>query len=106
MCDLRESTDAIDKAGGWHPYTEMSRYRAEVEPLVVVRAKGSRLYDADGRRYLDGNASWWTSTLGHNHPRLVNALTSQADQLCHTALAGIAHPAAADLAECICEVAP
>ena len=106
MSDLRERTIAIDKARVWHPYTEMSRYRADVEPLVVVRAKGSRLYDADGCRYIDGNASWWTSTLGHNHPRLVAALTRQADQLCHTSLAGIAHPAAADLAEHICAVAP
>ena len=106
MSDLRERTIAIDKARVWHPYTEMSRYREEVEPLVVVRAKGSRLYDADGRRYIDGNASWWTSTLGHNHPRLVAALVKQAEQLCHTSLAGIAHPAASDLAEAICAVAP
>jgi adenosylmethionine-8-amino-7-oxononanoate aminotransferase len=106
VSDLRERTIAIDKARVWHPYTEMSRYREEVEPLVVVRAKGSRLYDADGRRYIDGNASWWTSTLGHNHPRLVAALVKQAEQLCHTSLAGIAHPAASDLAEAICAAAP
>ena len=31
-------------------------------------------YDADGKAYLDGNASWWVATLGHNHPRLVRAL--------------------------------
>jgi adenosylmethionine-8-amino-7-oxononanoate aminotransferase len=106
MSDLRDRTVAIDKARVWHPYTEMSRYRSEVDPLVVVSAKGSRLFDADGRRFLDGNASWWTSTLGHNHPRLVAALSNQANKLCHTALAGIAHPYASNLAEKICEVAP
>ena len=59
---FRERIVAQDKARVWHPYTEMSRYRDEVDPLVVVRAEGSRLYDADGSCYLDGNASWWTST--------------------------------------------
>lgn len=106
MSDLRDRTVAIDKARVWHPYTEMSRYRAEVEPLVVVRAQGSRLYDADGQCYLDGNASWWTSTLGHNHPRLVAALGDQAERVCHTALAGIAHPGASELAEELCSIAP
>ena len=102
----RERIVALDKARVWHPYTEMSRYRERVDPIVVVRAEGSRLYDADGRAYLDGNASWWTSTLGHNHPRLVSALRRQSERLCHTALAGIAHPGAAELAERLSSAAP
>ena len=53
----------------WHPYTEMSHYRQRVDPLVVVRAQGSRLFDADGRSYLDANASWWSCLLGHGHGR-------------------------------------
>ncbi|MBW2234241.1 MAG: adenosylmethionine--8-amino-7-oxononanoate transaminase [Deltaproteobacteria bacterium] len=84
----------------------MSRYRAEVEPLVVAEARGSRLVDADGKTYLDGNGSWWTCALGHNHPRLVAALKQQAEQLCHTALAGIAHENASELAEALVSVAP
>ena len=104
--DERERVVSTDKLRVWHPYTEMSRYRSEVEPLVVVRARGSRLEDADGRSYIDANASWWTSCLGHNHPRLVAALNRQAERLCHTALAGITHPAAAELAERLCNAAP
>jgi adenosylmethionine-8-amino-7-oxononanoate aminotransferase len=102
----RDRIVELDKLRVWHPYTEMSRYREQVDPLVIVRAQGSRLFDADGRGYIDANASWWTSTLGHNHPRLVAALKDQADALCHTALAGIAHPGAAELAERLCSVAP
>jgi adenosylmethionine-8-amino-7-oxononanoate aminotransferase len=104
--DARQRIVALDKARVWHPYTEMSDYRARVEPLVVARASGSRLWDADGRCYLDGNASWWTSTLGHGHPRLVAALRAQSEVLCHTALAGIAHQQASELAAAICAVAP
>jgi adenosylmethionine-8-amino-7-oxononanoate aminotransferase len=96
----------LDKSRVWHPYTEMSRYRADVEPLVVAEARGSRLVDADGKTYLDGNGSWWTCALGHNHPRLVAALKQQAEQLCHTALAGIAHENASELAEALVSVAP
>ncbi len=84
----------------------MGRYREGPDPLVIVRAEGSRLFDADGRGYLDGNASWWSSTLGHAHPRLLAALRLQADALGHTALAGIAHAPAAELAEALCRVAP
>ncbi len=102
----RERIVTLDKKRIWHPYTEMSAYRERVDPLVVVRAEGAKLYDADGRVYIDGNASWWTSTLGHNHPRLVRALERQAAEICHTALAGIVHPAAAELAERLCAVAP
>ncbi len=103
---FRDRVVALDKQRVWHPYTEMSRYRERVDPLVVVRAEGSRLFDADGRVFLDGNASWWTSTLGHNHPRLRRALVEQSERLCHTALAGIVHPAAAELAERLVAVAP
>jgi adenosylmethionine-8-amino-7-oxononanoate aminotransferase len=104
--DLRKRVVDLDKRHIWRPYTEMSHYRESVEPLVIVEASGSRLIDADGRSYLDANASWWTSALGHNHPRLVDALRRQSEHLCHAALAGIAHPPASELAEAICRIAP
>ncbi|MBW2267244.1 MAG: adenosylmethionine--8-amino-7-oxononanoate transaminase [Deltaproteobacteria bacterium] len=104
--DGRDRVVALDKQRVWHPYTEMSHYREQVEPLVIESACGSRLRDADGREYIDGNASWWTCALGHAHPRLVAALTRQAEVLGHTALAGIAHENAAELAEALCTVAP
>ncbi|MFB3118879.1 MAG: adenosylmethionine--8-amino-7-oxononanoate transaminase [Myxococcota bacterium] len=96
----------LDKRYVWHPYTEMSHYRKSVDPLVIVEASGSRLIGADGRSYIDANASWWTSAVGHNHPRLVAALRRQSEALCHAALGGIAHPPASELAEALCGVAP
>ncbi len=95
-----------DKQYVWHPYTPMQRYIDEVDPLVVERAAGARIFDVDGRSYLDANASWWVSTLGHNHPRLVAALARQASILCHTSLAGVTHEGAAKLGEEMVEVAP
>jgi adenosylmethionine---8-amino-7-oxononanoate aminotransferase len=107
MKDLpREQVIALDKAHVWHPYTAMDEYIAETNPLVVSRASGCRLFDADGRSYIDGNASWWCSALGHNHPRLVRALTVQAERLSHVALGGITHEPAALLAKNLVALAP
>lgn len=101
----RERIVAADKARVWHPYAPMDEYLAS-DPLVVARAEGAWLYDVDGRAYLDANASWWTSVLGHRHPRLVAALTSQLAQLDHCALAGITHAPAAELAEALLARSP
>jgi adenosylmethionine-8-amino-7-oxononanoate aminotransferase len=97
---------ALDKRRVWHPYTSMDAYAKEVDPIVVVRAEGAWLHDADGRSYLDANSSWWVASLGHNHPRLVAALEKQARANCHSALAGMTHPAVAELAEALCGAAP
>ncbi len=102
----RASIVAADKRFLWHPYTPMTRYLEEVDPLVIDRAEGARLFDVDGRSYLDGNSSWYVATLGHGHPRLVAALASQAARLCHTSLAGVTHEPAARLAEELVAVAP
>lgn len=96
----------LDQRRVWHPYTPMDEYLAAGDPLVIERASGARLWDADGRSYLDGNASWWCASLGHGHPRLLAALRRQSEQLCHVALAGIAHEPAARLADELIGVAP
>jgi adenosylmethionine---8-amino-7-oxononanoate aminotransferase len=96
----------LDKRRVWHPYTAMDDYAKRVDPIVVVSAEGAWLHDANGKSYLDANSSWWVASLGHNHPRLVAALAAQARANCHSALAGMTHPAAAELAEALCAIAP
>jgi adenosylmethionine-8-amino-7-oxononanoate aminotransferase len=95
-----------DKRHVWHPYTPMRQYIDEVDPLVIARAEGARLYDVDGRSYIDANSSWWVALLGHGHPRLVEALRAQASRLCHVSLAGTTHEGAAMLAEELAAIAP
>ncbi|MDY7226292.1 adenosylmethionine--8-amino-7-oxononanoate transaminase [Hyalangium rubrum] len=102
----RADVVTLDKRHVWHPYTAMEAYIARTDPLVVVRAEGPYLEDADGTRYLDANGSWWVSTLGHRHPRLVRALVDQAASLAHTALAGITHEPASRLAAELVALAP
>ena len=52
-------------------------------PTVMVRGQGSRVWDADGREYLDLFAGFGAGVLGHCHPALVAAVTAQAGQLWH-----------------------
>ncbi len=52
-------------------------------PLVPVRGEGCRLWDADGKEYLDFLAGVAVNNLGHCHPRVVKALQEQAATLIH-----------------------
>src|SRR5262245_50766941 len=103
---LRAEIIRADKRHVWHPYTPMQRYIEEVDPLVIDRAEGARLFDVDGKSYIDANSSWWVASLGHGHPRLVAALAAQAQKLAHTSLAGVTHAPAAELSEELLQVAP
>lgn len=52
-------------------------------PLAFDRGEGARLYTADGEAYLDCVAGIATTALGHCHPRLVEAVKTQAEKLWH-----------------------
>ena len=52
-------------------------------PLTFVKGEGSWLIEADGRRFLDLGSGIAVNALGHAHPALVEALTSQAQSLWH-----------------------
>ncbi len=47
-------------------------------PLVIDHAKGARLFDVDGREYIDFVCSWGALILGHAHPDIVAAISDQA----------------------------
>jgi glutamate-1-semialdehyde 2,1-aminomutase len=47
-------------------------------PRFIERGRGSRVWDADGREYIDYIGSWGPLLLGHAHPRVVDAVTRQA----------------------------
>lgn len=52
-------------------------------PIVIVRAEGSQMWDAEGKRYLDLFPGWGCSLLGHCHPRVVEAIREQVGRLIH-----------------------
>jgi acetylornithine/N-succinyldiaminopimelate aminotransferase len=52
--------------------------------LVLVRGRGSRVWDEEGKEYLDFGAGIAVSTLGHAHPRMIEAIDRQVRELIHT----------------------
>lgn len=50
-------------------------------PLAIVRGEGARLYDADGRVYIDCVGGQGAANLGHCHPAIVTAIREQAERL-------------------------
>ncbi|MDQ3935130.1 MAG: aspartate aminotransferase family protein [Actinomycetota bacterium] len=52
-------------------------------PVEFVRGEGTRLWDAEGNEYLDFLAGISVTQIGHSHPALVEAVTSQAERLMH-----------------------
>ena len=52
-------------------------------PFVLERGRGSEVWDTEGRRYLDFCAGVAVCSLGHGHPRLSQAIATQAAQLMH-----------------------
>ena len=55
-----------------------------VTPLAISRGAGCRVWDPDGREYLDLIAGIAVSSLGHAHPALIEAVTRQVAQVAHT----------------------
>jgi len=52
-------------------------------PLVLTKGKGSRVWDVDGREYLDLFPGWGVSALGYNHPWVMRAIRGQASRIIH-----------------------
>jgi glutamate-1-semialdehyde 2,1-aminomutase len=72
-------------------------------PLVIDRAEGARLYDVDGREYIDYVCSWGALILGHAHPDIVAAV---ADQAKRGTSYGMTSPLEIELAEKIARASP
>jgi acetylornithine aminotransferase len=53
-------------------------------PVAFTHGKGVWLWDTNGRRYLDAMAGIGVSCLGHDHPKLVAAISEQASRVIHT----------------------
>ena len=72
----------------WHPFTQ---HGLEEPVPLVERAEGALLFTRDGRRVVDAISSWWVTTHGHCHPRIVAAIAEQAGKLDQLIFAGWTH---------------
>jgi len=53
-------------------------------PVTLVKGQGARVWDEDGREYLDFVGGWGVNSLGHCHPAVVGAVTEQVQTLIQT----------------------
>ena len=89
----------------WLHFTRQGQY-ADTDVPVMVRGEGAYLWDAQGKRYLDGLAGLFVSQLGHGRTELADAAAAQARELAFMPLWSYAHPPAIELAEKIASYAP
>jgi len=72
--------------------SDFFKYQAQTSPyplaLEITKAKGSYIYDVQGKKYLDFIAGISANTLGHNHPKVVDAIKKQADTFLHVMVYG------------------
>lgn len=68
-------------------------------PVTVARARGSELWDAEGRRYLDFVGGIGVLNVGHSHPRVVEAVADQVRKVSHVAFQVAAYEPYVALAE-------
>lgn len=72
--------------------TDFFKYQAKTTQFAsgfeVEKAKGSYIYGKDGRKYLDFVAGVSANTLGHSHPKVINAIKEQADKYLHVMVYG------------------
>lgn len=87
---------AYDVEHIWHPYTNI---QSPSPVFPVVAADGVMIELADGRRLVDGMASWWSAIHGYNHPRLNAAIEHQLKSMSHVMFGGLTHEPAVRLAE-------
>ncbi len=95
----------LDRSHLWHPFTQQRDWCLE-EPLVIERAEGTDLIDAEGRRYIDGVSSLWCNVHGHRHPLIDQAVHDQLERVAHSTMLGLTHRSAAELAARLVELAP
>ena len=77
-----------------------------VHPFYPAKAKGSYVWDADGKKYLDWSVGIAVMNIGHSHPKVVDAVTKQVDEFQHLCFAVGMHESYIALSEKLNSIAP
>jgi adenosylmethionine-8-amino-7-oxononanoate aminotransferase len=94
---------ALDRTHLWHPYSSLD---PDAPLYPVASAEGCEVVLADGRRLVDGMASWWSAIHGYNRPELNHAITQQLTRMAHVMFGGFTHEPAVQLAETLLTITP
>ncbi len=106
MTNLGSSASNRDVANHLHPYTNLKKFQ-DSGPLIITRGKGVRVFDENGKGYIEGLAGLWCTALGFGEQRLVDAATRALEQLpFYHSFGGKVAAATIDLAEKLIDLAP
>jgi 4-aminobutyrate---pyruvate transaminase len=106
MVSQPNSLASRDVATVIHPYTNLEQHKT-VGPTVIARGEGVYVYDDSGKRYLEGMAGLWSTSLGFNEKRLVEAAVRQMEKLpTYHIFNGRSNEPMIELAEALLKIAP
>ena len=106
--NIRSTADyqAMDAAHHWHPFSDMADLNRKGS-RVIASAQGVWLTDTDGNRFIDGMSGLWCVNVGYGREEIVEAVARQLRDLpYYNTFFQCTHPAAAEFAEALANVAP
>ena len=75
-------------------------------PTYIQGAKGSKIWDIEGKEYLDFSGGIAVMNVGHSHPKVISAIKKQAEKFTHTCFMVFPYESAVILADKLCSVIP
>jgi 4-aminobutyrate--pyruvate transaminase len=108
MIATLQTSDLVkrDLAHMLHPVTNLRRHRQD-GPIVLVRGEGSRVWDSDGKEYIDGFAGLWNVNVGHGRRELADVAQEQMAELAfQPTFFGLATPPPINLAAKLAAMIP
>ena len=99
------AVQAADQAHILHPWEALDQFQ-KAENLIAVRGEGIYLWDAAGRRYIDGPGGMWCVNIGHGRAEMAEAASQQMMQLAYASPWFTASEPAAMLADKLATLAP
>ena len=76
-----------------------------LDPLAISKTQGVYMWDENGKRYLDMTSQLMNQNIGHQHPKVVEAIRTQAAKVCFIA-PGLAYESRSFLGKALAEVTP
>jgi len=98
--------DQLAELARKHLWVYFAQLSSSAEVPVIVRGEGCHVFDANGKRYLDGLAGLFLSNVGHGRKELADAAYEQMTELHYFPLWTYTHPRAIELAAKLAELAP
>lgn len=100
---MKKSLSQRDQCHLWHPLTQ---HKNSAPPIGIVRAKGAKLWDENGKEYIDGIASWYTAMYGHCNEEITTKVAAQMNVLDQIVFTGFTHEPAVVLSEKLMAILP